>query len=294
MRHPGRFATFALGIAFGQALRAQTPTPTPPPHLYLSDETVVNTQTTNNQKRPSVAVGTDGNYLVAWNGEAVQQFYFDIQAQLFTQDGVKIGGEFQVDQAGANRVQYTPEIAADGLGNYVVVWADFNQTVTDSEIWMRRFDGAANPLGSAVQVNTYTTGRQQLPQVAADSTGKFVVVWESQGQDGDGLGVFGQQFDAAGAPVGGEFAVNTNTTGDQDRAAVAMDDAGFTVMSNDGPSDVSGRDFGAFASLGGQFGIFQGRGGTLRPSQACQATGSSPPTTRHRAGSMRADAQGEF
>ncbi len=182
------------------------PTPTPPAPIYLSDPSIVNTYTTGNQRRASVAIGADDNYLIVWNSDAAQAGFYDIKGQLFTRDGVKIGSEFQVDQAGANRLEYTPNVASDGGGNYVVVWADFNQTVTDSEIWVRRFDGAANPLGDAVQVNTYTTARQRLPRVAADSIGQFVVVWESEGQDGSGLGVFGQQFDETGAPVGSEFA----------------------------------------------------------------------------------------
>ena len=223
---------------------------TPAP-IYLSDAAMVNTQTAGNQRRASVAVGADGNYLIVWHSDAAQAGFYDIKGQLFSHEGVKIGGEFQVDQAGSGRVLYTPSIAADGIGNYVVAWADFNQTVTDSEIWVRQYDAAANPLADAVQVNTYTTERQRLPRVAADSTGQFVVVWESMGQDGSGLGVFGRQFDDTGAPVGGEFAVNnTHTAGDQDRPALDMDDQGFTVAFNDGNGGVAAREFGAFVAEG--------------------------------------------
>ena len=238
---------------------AQTPTggpspaPTPPPHFYRSGELMANTNTTNNQQRASVADNPDGGFLIAWNGDAAQTGFFDIQAQLFDRHGVKVGPEFQVDQAPAGRVEFTPDVAAGGNGNYIVVWADFNQTVTDSEIQMRRFDAAGAPLGAAVQVNTHTTGMQRLPQVAAAPSGKFVVVWESAGQDGDGLGVFGQQFNAAGAPVGGEFAVNTYTTGDQDRAVLDMNDNRFTVAFEDGQGGISARDFGAFLGPGAQY-----------------------------------------
>ena len=236
-------------LLLGSALCAQTPTqgpsptPTPPPHLYLSDEIPVNTYTTGNQRRPAVASGTDDRFLVVWHSDAAQAGFFDIKGQLFDRVGVKVGSEFQVDQAPPGRIMYTPQIASGGDGHYVVVWADFNQTVTDSEIWMRRYDANANPLAAAVQVNTYTTGSQRLPKVAAGSAGQFVVVWESVGQDGDGLGVFGQQFDSSGAPVGSEFAVNTDTTGDQDRAAIAMDDDGFVVAFQDGAGGSALREF---------------------------------------------------
>jgi prepilin-type processing-associated H-X9-DG protein len=223
--------------------QAPTPTPTPPPHLYLSDEFMANTQTTGNQRRPAVASGTDDRFLVVWHGDAAQTGFFDIQAQLFDRVAAKVGPEFQVDQAPAGRVMYTPDVASGGDGHYIVVWADFNQTVTDSEIWMRRLDASGAPLAPAVQVNTYTTASQRLPRLAADSAGNFVVVWESVGQDGNGLGVFGQRFDASGAPVGGEFAVNTVSAGDQDRAVVAMNDSGFAVAFEDGAGGIALREF---------------------------------------------------
>ena len=40
---------------------------------------------------------------------------------------------------------------------------------------------AAQPLGAEFQVNTYTTSNQELPSVATDANGNFVVVWESLG-----------------------------------------------------------------------------------------------------------------
>jgi len=57
------------------------------------------------------------------------------------------------------------------------------------------------PVGSELQVNTYTTGDQRHPAVAGDAAGNFVVVWDSVA-DGDSLGVFGQRYDSSGLPVG--------------------------------------------------------------------------------------------
>ena len=54
------------------------------------------------------------------------------------------------------------------------------------------------PIGPAFLVNSYTTGDQTLPSLAADATGAFVVVWQSYGQDGGGWGIFGQRHDTAG------------------------------------------------------------------------------------------------
>ena len=64
------------------------------------------------------------------------------------------------------------------------------------------------PVGSEFHVNTYTTDDQYASSVAADAAGNFVVVWQSFGQDGSGLGVFGQRYDATGAPVPGRVPIS--------------------------------------------------------------------------------------
>ena len=60
--------------------------------------------------------------------------------------------------------------------------------------------------------------------------GEFVVTWSSSGQDGNGFGVYGQQYTAAGAKDGGEFRINTTTALDQDFSSVAMDSIGDFVV----------------------------------------------------------------
>ncbi len=82
------------------------------------------------------------------------------------------------------------------------------------------------PDGPEFQVNTYTTGDQTEPKVAADGSGRFVVVWQSgsyygSGPDGSGYGVAARRFDTAGTPAGAEFVVNTYTAGPQESPDVA-------------------------------------------------------------------------
>ena len=40
------------------------------------------------------------------------------------------------------------------------------------------------------QVNTYITGDQYVPRIAATKDGGFVVTWRSYGQDGDNWGIY--------------------------------------------------------------------------------------------------------
>ena len=104
------------------------------------------------------------------------------------------------------------------------------------------------PLGGETLVNTYTTARQRLPVTAADDSGNYVVVWESENQDGDGFGIFAQRFMANGMPAGGEFQVNVYTTSIQRDAAVAMDADGDFVVT-----------WTSFGQDGGSNGIYSRR-----------------------------------
>ena len=48
--------------------------------------------------------------------------------------------------------------------------------------------------GEEFQVNTYFSSAQDHPAVAMDEKGNFVITWESEGQDGDGMGVFAKMY----------------------------------------------------------------------------------------------------
>lgn len=85
--------------------------------------------------------------------------------------------------------------------------------------------------GPEFQVNTYTWSRQLRPSVASDTRGNFVVAWESTGQIvGGGADIFGQRFNAFGAPVGAEFLVNLNTAANERGPSLASaPNGGFVV-----------------------------------------------------------------
>jgi hypothetical protein len=57
-----------------------------------------------------------------------------------------------------------------------------------------------------------------------------VIVWRSDGQDGDGWGIFGQRYDSLGGRDGPNFQVNTFTPDDQDLPAVAVADTGAMAV----------------------------------------------------------------
>lgn len=96
------------------------------------------------------------------------------------------------------------------------------------------------------RVNTETVAEQGLSTIASLNDGGFVIVWQSDGQDGDARGIYGQRYNSAGVPVGGEFAINTHTTDDQLMPDVtALADGGFVVTWTSLGQD--GSDLGVYA-----------------------------------------------
>jgi hypothetical protein len=213
--------------------------------------------------QPRVAVATGGDFVVVWSGDDGSAN--GIFGRRFDSTGTPLAGEFQVNTF-TTGWQEQPVVAIDGAGNFVVVWEDeYGEDGDGGGIFARRYDSTGAPLGGEFQVNTYTTGGQFAPDVAIGAAGAFVVAWYSFApQDGSDGGVFGRRFDAAGSPLGGEFQINTNTTGLQCCPSVARDGTGrFVVTWTDhgpflGEREVFAQRFDAAGlQLGGEFQVDQ-------------------------------------
>src|SRR5262249_13999488 len=144
--------------------------------------------------------------------------------------------------------QVAPAVAMDTVGEFVVTWqsvgsygmdcSTFPFVCTDVDtsgysIQAQRFDAGGHKVNGQFQVNSYTTLKQQFSSVAMDGEGNFVVAWQSNGSYGTDsylYSVQAQRYRADGAPIGGEFQVNTYTSNDQYHPSVATDaDGNFVV-----------------------------------------------------------------
>jgi hypothetical protein len=190
------------------------------------------------------------------------------------------GMEFQVNSYTPLDQGY-PSVCRSQVGDFVVVWESAEQDGDGRGVFAQRFDSGGAAVGGEFQVNVETLDHQQLPNVACGADGSFVVAWESRGQDGDGYGVFARRYDAGGAPMGGEFQVNTYTTEWQVGASVcAAADGSFVVAwqsyEQDGDSEgVFAQRFDSAGALRGD--EFQANAYTLWtqafPATACDTAG---------------------
>ena len=241
---------------FDEGIRARIYSPAGVP---VGNEFRVNSFTNSTQGAPAAAGALSGGFVVVWHSQGQDGSGLGVFGQRYTSFGTLLGPEFRVNSF-TNGTQGVPAVAADGSGNFVVVWIDNGHDGSGFGVFGQRFAASGTPLGSEFRVNTYTTGAQSLPSVAADTAGNFVVVWQSYYQDGSNYGVFGQRYASSGAPLGPEFLVNTYTEIRQYTPSVAADMSGnfvvvWTSVFQDGPDwGVFGQRFAAAGTaLGPEF-----------------------------------------
>jgi len=174
----------------------------------------VNTYTRGMQRHPRIATAADGEFVVVWQTRHDAGSGYAVAAQRFDRAGTALGSEFQVGSTSGGR-QYRPVVATDAAGDFVVAWYGDGKDGSGDAVSGQRYDRHAIALGTEFPVNSYTTGNQRQPVVAADAVGDFVVVWQSSGQDGNDDGVFGQRFTVCGNGVldPGEDCDDGNTLG---------------------------------------------------------------------------------
>jgi hypothetical protein len=189
----------------------------------IGGEIPVNQFTPYNQRNAALAALPNGGFVVTWVSEQERMANsVDVYARLFDANGAALSDEFLVNTS--TNVCAQPSVAAAADGSFAIAWAerDLASIHTNSwDVYARVFTGAGAG-GTVNRVNTYTYGDQFAPKISF-AGGSYLEVWTSMGQDGSGMGVYGQFLNASGSPQGGEFRVNTTTASDQMEPAVAAD-----------------------------------------------------------------------
>ena len=205
----------------------------------VSPEFPVNTFTTGNQSAPATGAGLVGDVMVVWGSELQDGSGLGIFGQRYASNGVPSGPEFRVNTFTTGD-QFDPAVAVDKSGMMLVVWTSDGQDGSGLGVFGQRFAGFGPALGTEFRLNTATAADQSSPAVAATLSGNFVIAWESDGQDGSGLGIFGQRYSGGGFPMGTEFRINGFTTGAQRAPAASATFNSFVVAWQGDGQDGSG------------------------------------------------------
>lgn len=215
-------------------------------------EFLVNTQILGRQASPSITDLTNGGFVVTWidggNGVVGSGTLGDnngssIKAQVFDQNGSKIGTEFLVNTQ-TNSNQDMPKVTGLVDGGFVVTWQDYSGTLGDSSgssIKAQVFDASGSKVGNEFLVNTGTTSSQLKSTITGLASGGFIVTWDSlrtSTQPGP-WDIRAQIFDDMGQKTGSEIIVKSQDTSLITGSDIfypkvtSLDDGGFVVSWSD-------------------------------------------------------------
>ncbi|WP_165440767.1 DUF4347 domain-containing protein, partial [Rubripirellula amarantea] len=137
-------------------------------------------------------------------------------------------------------------IAADGSGNYIVVWTDSVFDGDGYSVVAQRFDANGNRIGDEFQVNTNTTSDQYDASVAMNASGQFVIAFSDS--DGGDVNISMRRFNADGTAIDAtDVRVNVDhLAGDQQKSTVAINDVGQVVVAWESVGALEGIQFNAF------------------------------------------------
>jgi uncharacterized protein YheU (UPF0270 family) len=164
-----------------------------------------------------------------------------ILGQVFDASGVRDGADFRVNTTTANE-QIDSAITAFSDGSFLVTWQSNLQDGSEWGIFAQRYDASGASVGGEFQVNSTSLDAQTDPTITSLNNGSFVVVWQSDNQDGSDQGVFGQRYNANGTTKGNEFRINTETLAKQnDPNITSLADGGYVVVWTSADQDGDGK-----------------------------------------------------
>lgn len=204
----------------------------------------------------SLAIDAQGNFVVVWakmDSALNYTWNQDIRFQRYSASGAKLGGVVTVATEG-----YSPSVAMQSDGDFLVVWASLNLNFPTDVIFPSRISGqqytaGGQPIGATFLVdNAYD--RAVYPAAAIDDADNLIVSWS----DYDRLaapgspasrGIWTKRYAADGSTE--KFLVSTSVDSDptkpshQTNPSVALMSSGNFVIafSGYGPGD----DDGVFA-----------------------------------------------
>ncbi|MFO1019514.1 MAG: VCBS repeat-containing protein [Planctomycetales bacterium] len=176
---------------------------------------------------PAAAMDAFGNVVISWVSNGKDGDGWGIYARRFDAANNPLGPEFRVNTSTPGN-QYGPAIAMSPNGNFDITWSSIDPATGFYDVYAKMYNAQGKAITNEFRVNTYTTLEQQSASVAADADGNFMVVWESNGRDTSGYGIYGQLYarktDFVGVQRGGSFYLDSNHNDNYEGGTTTADD----------------------------------------------------------------------
>jgi hypothetical protein len=187
---------------------------------------VVNTNSTNEQRYPSVAMLSGGDYIIAWrdlrdSGSSLSDAY----VKLFYANGTNRTGDVRVNSNTTNSQDF-PVVAANSSGDFVVAWYDTRSG--SAALFAKTFYANGTNKTNDFRVDDTTSVLSDVPAIAMDPNGNFAIAWPVS--TGGTFDVYAKAFWSNASNLSADFRLHSVTTGTQGSPSVSMDSSGNYVF----------------------------------------------------------------
>ncbi len=203
------------------------------------EEFRINITTSGNQTEPSVATDREGNFVVTWHGPGQDESdEEDIFVGSYYAYAFPVYSEQAVNSHTIDKQLY-PSTAINDDGDFVIVWESANFLEEGSKsICGRLFDCNGLALADEFVVSGESVN-SRYPDVAMDANGGFAVVWMDDDSDNS---IMAKLYEPDGSTKTEAFKVNTVGFSSVTSPSIAMDSAGFFVVTWDGDPELASMD----------------------------------------------------
>lgn len=172
------------------------------PELKVSDDTSIYPQLT-----PDIATDDKNTQFIVWQdfrkGANIYGQFYNFLLPL---------GNIKINEDTSTNIHQQPSVSGSKSGKFVAVWSDNREG--NFKIFGQRYTNLGAKIGNNFKINDDTNAVDHLaPQVASDSLGNFVVVWEDY-RDSQ-WHIYMQPFDSSGNKIGSNariFSDSLNTS----------------------------------------------------------------------------------
>ena len=157
------------------------------------------------QENPTIDSVPGGGFVACWWGHHSSSFNYGLNCMEFNADGTKAWVTdtqvFSHFGAAANYPAY-PTVAVDTAGDFTVSWQRYIDSTEKYDIHARQYNGSGVATGAQFTASVHTADAQNYPAADAFVDDTFILVWQSDAQDGDaGNDIFAQRFNKDGTKI---------------------------------------------------------------------------------------------
>jgi uncharacterized membrane-anchored protein len=213
---------------------------------YWRTAALIESGSAGDAEAPQIAFDGSGNAIAVWHQSDGTKM--NIYANRYTASTGTWGTEELIESSNVGHA-IAPQIAVDSTGNAIAVW---RQDVGDINIYANRYTASTGSWGTAELIESNSVGNTVSPQIAVDSTGNAIAVWQQS--DGIDESIYANRYTASTDSWGTAELIESGNNGQAVQPQIAFDSAGNAIavwsQSDGGLSNIYSNRYTAGAGWG--------------------------------------------